>query len=256
MVCYIDNIFYSPVKSISFIDINSVKISKNRGIENDRIFSFTRIIDFDLASLINNDPIQRKLQFFLTLKNTPSLNKYNFLLVDNYLIFKRYDSVKEIMRIETNNINDYKKISEKLIELETNIKKPIYLLKNTKNPFFDTTPKNTISLININTVKEFSDRIKQNIQTSRFRGNIYVNDLKPWEEFTWVGKTIEINNVIFKVTDKIPRCSATNLQPGTNNVTLNLPLTLRKFYNHNFMGVFITPEKDGFISKNNAINVL
>ena len=51
-------------------------------------------------------------------------------------------------------------------------------------------------MININTVKEFADRIKQNIQTSRFRGNIYVNDLKPWEEFTWVGKTIEINNVI------------------------------------------------------------
>ena len=42
-------------------------------------------------------------------------------------------------------------------------------------------------------------------------------------------------NDYFKVTDKIPRCSATNLQPGTNNVTLNLPLTLRKFYNHNYI---------------------
>ena len=46
---------------------------------------------------------------------------------------------------------------------------------------------------------------------------------------------LKINNVIFKVTGKIPRCSATNLQPGTNNVTLNLPLTLKKFYNHNFL---------------------
>ena len=34
----------------------------------------------------------------------------------------------------------------------------------------------------------------------------------------WLGKIIEINNVKFLVTKEIPRCSATNLQPNTDNV--------------------------------------
>ena len=44
--------------------------------------------------------------------------------------------------------------AEKLIELESSLAKPIFLLKNTEFPFFDTTHSNnifnSISLINLN----------------------------------------------------------------------------------------------------------
>ena len=78
MDCSISSIYYSPVKSLSFEKLESCIIEKNIGILNDRLFAFSRNIDFEKAKLIEKFPSQRKLHYFLSLKNTPVLNKYNF----------------------------------------------------------------------------------------------------------------------------------------------------------------------------------
>jgi len=44
MNSHISNLFYSPVKSVSFSNSNNLIVQKNLGIKNDRIFSFTRNI--------------------------------------------------------------------------------------------------------------------------------------------------------------------------------------------------------------------
>ena len=48
-------------------------------MKNDRIFAFSRGVDNEKAKLIEKNPNERKLQNFLTLKNSPVLNKYNFM---------------------------------------------------------------------------------------------------------------------------------------------------------------------------------
>ena len=80
MDCLIKSIHYCPVKSLSFQSINSCNISKDRGMPNDRIFAFSRGMDLDKAITIQDNPKERKLNNFLTLKNSPVLNKYNFIL--------------------------------------------------------------------------------------------------------------------------------------------------------------------------------
>ena len=77
----ISKIFYSPVKSISFDNVNSIGVKKSIGFENDRIFSFSRNIDLNGSKLIERDPYKRSLHKFLTLRNSPFLNKYNFSLI-------------------------------------------------------------------------------------------------------------------------------------------------------------------------------
>ena len=57
-----------------------------------------------------------------------------------------------------------------------------------------------------------------------------------------------INNVKFKVEKNIPRCSATNLKPYSDNITINLPLALKKYYNHIDMGVYLIPLDNGKIN--------
>ena len=71
-------LYFSPVKSLSFSNEKSLNIRKNIGIQNDRIFAFTRIINEDKAIEYERNPSKRNLNFFLTLKNSPFLNKYNF----------------------------------------------------------------------------------------------------------------------------------------------------------------------------------
>ena len=141
--------------------------------------------------------------------------------------------------------------------IENSIKEPTFLLQNKEFPFFDTTHSkethNTISLINLNSIKEFSDKITTEIEFQRFRGNIYIDNIDPWEERKWVGKIISINDIKFKVDMHIPRCSATNLKPQTDINTINLPLEINKIYKHSDMGVYLKPLESGIININDKI---
>ena len=60
------------------------------------------------------------------------------------------------------------------------------------------------------------------IEKSIFRGNLYFDGIKAWEERNWIGKTIKINDVLFKVEKNIPRCVAINLKPETDDNSFNL----------------------------------
>ena len=86
------------------------------------------------------------------------------------------------------------------------------------------------------------------MECERFRGNFYIKGINPWEERNWINKIIKINNVSFKVHKHIPRCSATNLKPNTNEVTINLPKILKQHYDHFDMGIYLIPLDDGEIN--------
>ena len=116
-------------------------------------------------------------------------------------------------------------------------------------------PENSISLLNLNTINDFSKKIDTEIEFERFRGNIYVKNMPSWYEMKLIGKNIKINNCNFKVTKAIPRCSATNLKPKTDNHTINLPQTLKKIYGHINMGILLKPLNDGQINVKDTVQV-
>ena len=74
-------------------------------------------------------------------------------------------------------------------------------------------PHNTISLINMSSIKDFEKKTNRKIEHERFRGNVYVKNIDPWIEFKWINQEISINGCLFKVLNKITRCIATNLIP-------------------------------------------
>ena len=217
---------------------------------NDRIFAFSRGVNFEKAKLIEKNPNERKLNNFLSLKNSPVLNKYNFIYENNKLTLTLKD--KELISIDPDNSEDLSLISEKLLELETSLTKPIFLLKNSDFPFYDTTNSNNVlnsmSLINLNSIKDFEKKINEKIETQRFRGNFYVEGIEALEERNWINKIIKINNISFKVEKNIPRCIAINIKPKTDDNSLNLLQLLKKIYNHFDMGLYLTALDDGKIN--------
>ena len=252
----ITSINFCPVKSLSFQSLKSCNIKKDRGIVNDRVFAFSRGINLEKAKLIEKNPKKRKLNILLSLKNSPVLNKYNFIYNKNRLVLN-YNG-KEIISISTDKPEERSLISEKLAKLEKSLKEPIYLLKNNEFPFFDTSHSNkifnSISLININSISDFEKKINEKVEFQRFRGNFYMDGIEPWEERKWIGKTIKINNVSFKVENNIPRCVAINLKPKSDDNSLNLLQSLKKTYNHFDIGVYLTALEDGIINVGDKIN--
>ena len=105
----ISSINYCPVKSISFQTIKNCEISKNIGIIGDRIFAFSKDLDSNQAQLFEKKLEERRGKWnkILTLKNSPSLNKYNFTFENNKLTLTKDN--KEILSIDINDTNEDRK---------------------------------------------------------------------------------------------------------------------------------------------------
>ena len=248
----VSSIHFSPIKSLSFQSINTAIVKKDVGFEDDRIFAFSRAINMSFAQTIEKDPSERELIHFLTLKNSPALNKYDFKFENGMITI--LENNKEL---STHSIEDKEAISKEISKLEPNLPNPIFLLKNELFPFYDTTNSsnvsNTISLINLNSIKNFNQKINKEIEFERFRGNIYIKDLDAFEERNWINKIIKINEAEFKVLKHIPRCSATNLKINSDQVDINLPNELKKVYGHMDMGMYLYPLNNSKISVNDEI---
>ena len=255
MSVLISSIYFSPVKSLSFTNIKSCIIKKDLGILNDRSFAFSRIIDSKKAHIARKNPSERKLNNFLTLKNSPVLNKYNFEYKNNKLILMLGN--KELLSVISDNPEQKTILVKKIIELEASLTQPIFLLQNDVVPFFDTSQSNkifnSISLININSIKDFEKKINQKIELQRFRGNFYIEGLEAWEERQWIGKIIKINNISFKVEKNIPRCTAINLKPETDISDTSLLKLLKKNYDHFDMGIYLRSVDEGKIEVGNML---
>ena len=257
----ISSIHYCPVKSLSFQNIDQCKIDRNIGIEGDRIFAFSQNLDLEQSKLFEKNPEERKGKWnkILTLKNTPVLNKYNFLYQENKLTLTNKE--KEIITINADDDDERNDLAKKLIELESSLKKDIKLMKNEEHPFYDTSIsnksafRNSISLLNINSIQDFENKIDKKIQTSIFRGNLYFDGIEAWKERSWIGKKLKINNITFKVERNIPRCVAINLKPKSDDNSFNLLKVLKQTYNHFDMGIYLTPLEDGEINLLDKIEI-
>ena len=169
MSATISSINYCPVKSVSFQTIEKCEIKKNIGITGDRVFAFAKDLDQEQAKLFEKSSDERKGKWnkVLTLKNSPALNKYNFVFKDEKLTFTLKD--QEILTIDINQLSEREALSSKITELESSLKQPIVLMKNNEAPFFDTSISNkvdfvnSVSLLNIQSVNDFQKKIDKEI---------------------------------------------------------------------------------------------
>jgi len=104
-----------------------------------------------------------------------------------------------------------------------------------------------LSIINLASVKDLERVTQKSVNSRRFRGNILINGLAPWQEFDWIRKSVAIADVYFSVTGRIDRCAATNVNPDTAEREMNIVASLKRGFDHIDMGVFIRVETAGTI---------
>lgn len=118
---------------------------------------------------------------------------------------------------------------------------------------FSDVSSNYVSIINLASVADLEERvIRQKVHPHRFRGNLYLAGLQSWEEKDWVGKTLTIGDVELEIVKLIERCAATNANPESGEVDMNIPLSLRRGFGYIDMGVYGRVVKGGEISVGDA----
>lgn len=72
-----------------------------------------------------------------------------------------------------------------------------------------------ITICNSASLKALEQRLGRPLSPHRFRGNIWLDDLAPWEEFEWVDKELQIGSARVRVYGRTERCRATEANPET-----------------------------------------
>ena len=76
-------------------------------------------------------------------------------------------------------------------------------------------PDAWLSINSLASNRALSQRIGQDLSPHRWRGNLWLDGLAPWQEKEWVGKDVRIGDVTFHVHQEITRCKATMANPET-----------------------------------------
>ncbi len=250
----IKKLYFYPFKSCNHQETQRLSVIQDLGIEGDRNFAFVRNLNKEQAIKFQDQQKDRNIQSYFALKNSPILNKYFFKLEGD-----KINCFKENKKIGTIQNKSFDTLQEAVEILKKNEKalssKEIYLLYNKISPFFDTVKNNTISLMNLASTQEVSEKINYSFDKERLRANIYIETKVAFEENNWLGKTIKINKVEFEVFDLIPRCTATNFPYQKTESDINLPQSMQKTLGHINLGVYLKPKNNGFIQVEDKISI-
>ena len=114
----------------------------------------------------------------------------------------------------------------------------------------------SISLINLDTVDDLAGHLSMGLDPVRFRANLYFAGAAAWSELDWVGRRMQIGEVVLKVVRRTKRCAATSVDPARAIRDVNLPIAIRDYQGHGDLGIYAEVEAGGRIMPGDALRLL
>lgn len=122
--------------------------------------------------------------------------------------------------------------------------------------FFDTLD-GEISILNLASLAELEKAAGEKIDPLRFRPNIIMDGIPPWQEMEWAGKSVilgpKVGGAVIKFTKPTGRCLATHANPTTGKRDLKTMHLLKDNFGHTQMGVYAHVIGDGDISRGDGL---
>ncbi len=132
---------------------------------------------------------------------------------------------------------------------------PVKVLESPGHSFSDVSAK-VEHIVNLATVEDLAQSVGREIHPLRFRANIYLEGWKPWSEFDLIGKTIRAGGVDLKITKRVVRCAATEVNPETAERDIDVPEAIWRKTGDNDLGIYARVVTAGKIAEGNSVDIL
>ena len=114
----------------------------------------------------------------------------------------------------------------------------------------------SISILSNSSLRAMSQKAGTPLDQRRFRGNLWLDGLGPWEEFEWIGKTLRIGSAELTVRERIGRCMATTANPETGKRDVDTLDVLKDGWGHTDFGVYAEVTVTGEVRVGDMVEVL
>lgn len=118
------------------------------------------------------------------------------------------------------------------------------------------TPFESVSILNAASNRALGQRLGLDLGMDRWRGNLWLDGLAPWEEFDLMDRDLEIGTARLRVVERIGRCRATMVDCGTGRIDVDTLSALEENYDHTDFGVYAVVIQGGDIRAGDMVEVL
>lgn len=113
----------------------------------------------------------------------------------------------------------------------------------------------SVTLCNMSSHRAVEQKLGRALSIHRWRGNIWIDGLAPWEEFDWLDREVQIGSTIFKVRGRAMRCLATAANPDTGKRDADTLGTLQT-WGHQDFSVHAEVVRSGAVAVGDAVRQL
>ncbi len=246
------SLYRYPVKGLSGERLNSVALSPDQTFPADRAFAIENgPSGFDPAS----PSWQPKIKFLCLMRNAKLA-----------ALESNYDDASGTLTV----IKDGVPMVEASLKTEAGraaieyffqdfmgreARGPVKVLEAPGHSFSDVAAK-VAHIVNLATVEDLAATIGKEIHPLRFRANIYLNGWTPWSEFDLIGKTIRAGGVEMKITKRVVRCAATEVNPETAERDIDIPDSIWRKTGDSDLGIYARVVTAGGISPGDKVEIL
>lgn len=121
---------------------------------------------------------------------------------------------------------------------------------------FTDTDYASVSINSHASLRDLSAYMERDLSPLRWRGNIWIDGLKPWEENTWVGQRFQIGDAVFEGVEPIGRCLATTVNPETGARDADTLKALNEHVGHQDFGLYAKVITGGLIKTSDSLKVI
>jgi uncharacterized protein YcbX len=92
----------------------------------------------------------------------------------------------------------------------------------------------SVTLCNHASHRAVEQRVGKPLSHLRWRGNIWIDGLAPWEEFDWDDRDIRVGETILRVRERTDRCKSTHSNPETGQRDADILTALESWGHQDF----------------------
>ena len=132
--------------------------------------------------------------------------------------------------------------------------KPAFVVRPSRGMTDSALP--SIAILNQASRAALSERAGQPLAMERFRGNVWLEGLGPWEDFDLVGREIRLGEAVLLIREPITRCRATAANPDTGRIDVDTLGLLESGWGHRDFGVYGEVVSGGRVAVGDAAEVV
>lgn len=249
----ISDLLRYPVKGLSADRMDRTVLTPDAPIPGDRRFA----IAHGSAPLDTGAPVWLKKAFFLQLVSNTKLANLTAVWDDETQVLELQRGGRTITRGQLTDQTGRTVIEQFFSAfLKSDMRGGAPKLVDFGQRSFSDVEPEWISIIGSASVADIERVVGRPVDPLRFRANVMIAGTQPWEEFSWVGKTISLGGALLHVEQRIGRCAATNVDPVTGARDMTIPRDLMRGFGHDCCGVYARVVQGGEVAVGDPVLVM